>query len=110
MACHPSADPRRCPVKHAYHKFAGIGSSLNRPVGRPPFQARRHYARFGYQAQSRKKPSLGGCGRAASGIRSVRARLHRYQAGARARDLACNNQRAPAEPWTEQQKGAIERG
>jgi hypothetical protein len=33
-----------------------IGYLLKCPVGRPPHQVRRHYASFGYQAQSRNKP------------------------------------------------------
>jgi Transposase DDE domain group 1 len=33
----------------------GIGYLLKRPVGRPPHEVRRYYARFSYQAQSWKK-------------------------------------------------------
>jgi hypothetical protein len=33
-----------------------IGYLLKDPVGRPPHEVRHYYARFSYQAQSRKNP------------------------------------------------------
>ena len=86
-----------------------IGNLLKRPVGRPPLEVRRYYARFTYQAQSWKKS------------RPVVAKVERHPAERYPRvgfivtnlarpaehAVAFYNQRGMAENWIKEGKGAI---
>jgi hypothetical protein len=86
-----------------------IGYLLKRPVGRPPHEVRRYYARFSYQAQSWKKP------------RRVVAKVEWHPgelyprvgfivtnlARPAERVVAFYNQRGTAEQWIKEGKGAI---
>jgi Transposase DDE domain group 1 len=86
-----------------------IGCLLKRPVGRPPHEVRRYYARFSYQAQSWKKP------------RRVVAKVEWHPgelyprvgfivtnlARPAERVVAFYNQRGTAEQWIKEGKGAI---
>jgi hypothetical protein len=72
-----------------------IGYLLKRPVGRPPHEARRYYANFSYQAQSRKKSRrVVAKGRVASGRALPTCRFHRHQPGSVCR--ACRRLLQPA--------------
>ena len=86
-----------------------IGNLLKRPVGRPPLEVRRYYARFTYQAQSWKKS------------RPVVAKVERHPAERYPRvgfivtnlarpaehAVAFYNQRGMAENWIRKSKGTI---
>ena len=86
-----------------------IGYLLKRPVGRPPHEVRRYYARFSYQAQSWKRP------------RRVVAKVEWHPgelyprvgfivtnlARPAVRVVAFYNQRGTAEQWIKEGKGAI---
>src|SRR3954447_15684318 len=86
-----------------------IGHLLKRPVGRPPHEVRRFYARFSYQAQSWNKP------------RRVVAKVEWHSgelyprvgfivtnlARPAERVVAFYNQRGTAEQWIKEGKGAI---
>jgi hypothetical protein len=86
-----------------------IGYLLKRPVGRPPHEVRRYYARFSYRAQSRDKS------------RRVVAKVEWHPnelyprvgfivtnlARSAERVVAFYNQRGTAEQWIKEGKGAI---
>jgi Transposase DDE domain group 1 len=86
-----------------------IGYLLKRPVGRPPHEVRRYYARFSHQAQSWKKPR-----RVVAKVEWHPGELYPHVgfiatnlARPADRVVAFYNQRGTAEQWIKEGKGAI---
>jgi hypothetical protein len=86
-----------------------IGHLLKRPVGRPPHEVRRYFARFSYQAQSWKKPR-----RVVAKVEWHPGELYprvgfivTHLARPAERVMAFYNQRGTAERWIKDGKGAI---
>jgi hypothetical protein len=86
-----------------------IGYLLRRPIGRPPHELRRYFASFSYQAQSWRKPRRVVAkvewhpGELYPRVGFIVTNLGRPTE----RVLAFYNQRATAEQWIKEGKGAI---